>query len=304
MAWLFAGVLSAAVVAVITLPLLRRTTGDASDATMPPPDELASARRSLTDISQRRDSGALTAEEAGVLRALEARRLFALTQHSRHSLNRYRRLMLAGLLIVALPAFAWAIYSLQGVPNLPDLPLAGRALGPGSLDGVGASLLSAEQRAAFEAMTDDERAAAVATMVDGLAARLAVAPHDVAGWLQLGRAYLVQSRIADGRAAYAEAADRAPDNIAVQLAYAEALLAGQLPDAAIPPPLITVMQRVNRLDDNNPNALYVLGLAAARTERWTEAEAHWSRLTGLLPPDSTERAALEDALARIRQELP
>ncbi|MEQ9349834.1 MAG: hypothetical protein RII27_04795, partial [Alphaproteobacteria bacterium] len=124
------------------------------------------------------------------------------------------------------------------------------------------------------------------------------------GWLRLGRARLVQGRIADGQAAFAEAAQRAPDSIAVQLAYADSLLADQPADGAIPPALITVMERVLALDGSNPNALYVLGLAAARGERWVAAEAHWSRLAGLLPPDSAERAALEAALARIRQELP
>ncbi|MDP8917036.1 MAG: c-type cytochrome biogenesis protein CcmI, partial [Pseudomonadota bacterium] len=63
----------------------------------------------------------------------------------------------------------------------------------------------ADQVAAAETMSPDERSAMIAGMVDGLAARLKGAPDDVEGWLSLIRSYAVLNR----RDEAVEAADAA-----------------------------------------------------------------------------------------------
>ena len=66
--------------------------------------------------------------------------------------------------------------------------------------------------AAAQAMSPEEQSAFIASMVEGLAERLAESPDDLNGWIQLGRAYLVLKREEDARAAF-EAADRFLDDV-------------------------------------------------------------------------------------------
>ena len=54
-------------------------------------------------------------------------------------------------------------------------------------------------------MTEEDREAAIRTMVDGLAARLEVEPEDLEGWLRLGQARAVLGEGAEARAAYERA---------------------------------------------------------------------------------------------------
>src|SRR3546814_21119289 len=64
--------------------------------------------------------------------------------------------------------------------------------------------------AAAQAMSPEERQAMIEGMVRGLAARLEKNPEDFAGWMRLGRAYLVLERPTEARDAFARAADLAP----------------------------------------------------------------------------------------------
>ena len=70
---------------------------------------------------------------------------------------------------------------------------------------AGADGPDADQIAAAQTMSPDERSAMIEGMVDGLAARLKGAPDDVEGWLRLIRSYAVLNR----RDEAAEAADAA-----------------------------------------------------------------------------------------------
>ena len=110
-------------------------------------------------------------------------------------------------------------------------------------------------------------------MVAGLAARLAVAPDDLAGWQRLGRSYMVLQRFPAAAEAYAKAAELAPDNVDVLLAWAEALLPPVR--AAGPPPadFEVLMARIVALDPGNARVLFMRGEAAARGGRPAEASA-------------------------------
>ena len=86
--------------------------------------------------------------------------------------------------------------------------------------------------AAIQALPPEQRAAAIHSMVDQLAARLESNPNDVDGWLRLGRARHVLGEEDKSVEAYAKAASLAPNRPDVQSAYAEALAKAQSPAAA------------------------------------------------------------------------
>lgn len=64
---------------------------------------------------------------------------------------------------------------------------------------------TAEDVEAAQALSPEEQAAFIASMVEGLAARLEDNPDDLEGWIQLARAYLVLGRREDARTAFMRA---------------------------------------------------------------------------------------------------
>ncbi|KAJ01735.1 c-type cytochrome biogenesis protein CcmI [Sulfitobacter mediterraneus] len=70
---------------------------------------------------------------------------------------------------------------------------------------------SAEDVAAAEDMSTEDRAAFIQSMVQGLADRLKEEPNDLDGWLQLGRAYSVLGNVEGAKDAYQKAATLSAD---------------------------------------------------------------------------------------------
>ena len=70
---------------------------------------------------------------------------------------------------------------------------------------------SAEDVAAAQAMSQEDRAAFIQSMVQGLADRLKDEPDDLDGWLQLGRAYSVLGNVEGAKDAYKNAAELSAD---------------------------------------------------------------------------------------------
>ncbi|MBM1312139.1 c-type cytochrome biogenesis protein CcmI [Sulfitobacter mediterraneus] len=70
---------------------------------------------------------------------------------------------------------------------------------------------SAEDVAATEDMSTEDRAAFIQSMVQGLADRLKEEPNDLDGWLQLGRAYSVLGNVEGAKDAYQKAAALSAD---------------------------------------------------------------------------------------------
>ena len=142
--------------------------------------------------------------------------------------------------------------------------------------------------AALEAARDmsaEEQAAMVQTMVARLAARLQDEPDDLDGWLRLGRAYGVLEEHDKAIEAYFRAAALAPQRLEVQVDYAHALLKTVDASGALPERLVTVMQAIEGLDPDHPEALWFLGVADAQAGRTQAAAARWRRLLAQMSPD-------------------
>jgi cytochrome c-type biogenesis protein CcmH len=80
----------------------------------------------------------------------------------------------------------------------------------------------AEEVAAAEDLTPEEREAAIGAMVQRLADRLEREPEDLEGWLRLAHSYEVLGRAAERRSALERAAGLAPGRADIQLDLAEA----------------------------------------------------------------------------------
>ncbi|MGH6898949.1 MAG: tetratricopeptide repeat protein, partial [Geminicoccaceae bacterium] len=161
---------------------------------------------------------------------------------------------------------------------------------------------TAEQRRAAEDMPAAEREEMIRGMVQGLAARLERQPDDLEGWRMLARSWGVLGELEKAADAYAEVARRAPDDLGAQIDYAGALLALDAADAPPSPELVTQLQKVLALDQNNAEALFHLGRAAAAQGDSSRAVRHWQRLLAQLPANSPERATLERLLQSLESE--
>lgn len=156
---------------------------------------------------------------------------------------------------------------------------------------------SAEDMAAAAAMSPEERAAFIRSMVERLAAKMAENPEDLDGWLKLANAYRVLEDHEKARDAWAKAAALAPSRIDVQLDYAGSLIEGR-PDlkTALPPEFAGVVTRVRTLDPENPLGLFYAGVVARAEGRSDEARELWGKVLLLMPEDSAERQQLQQEI--------
>jgi cytochrome c-type biogenesis protein CcmH len=151
--------------------------------------------------------------------------------------------------------------------------------------------------------TPEERQAMIEGMVAKLAARLEKEPEDVAGWVQLGRSYMVLNQPQKAQEAFARAARLKPGYIPIKEQYAEAIIAaagdGQLPEAAT-----ALWREVLGAEPQNPDALWYVGLAEAAAGRPDTARELWTRLLAQLTEGSEDYREVSQRLAELKPPAP
>jgi cytochrome c-type biogenesis protein CcmH len=153
---------------------------------------------------------------------------------------------------------------------------------------------SAEDLAAAAQMTPEQRQQFIASMVERLAAKMKADPENVEGWIKLANAYGVLDKRDEARAAWAEAAKRAPQRLDVQLDYAGSLIEGRNDLAKnLPAEFPEAVKRIRTLDPENPLGLFYAGVVARADGRADEAKALWQKVLALLPEGSAERQQLQ-----------
>lgn len=178
----------------------------------------------------------------------------------------------------------------QPLPATPQSEAAAPAPGP-----------TREQMAGAADMTPEQREGMIRSMVDGLATRLRDNPDDADGWLRLGRAYKVLGEQDKAVEALASGAKAAPGRVDVLMAYADALMVAGGEEDAPPPAAVAVLREVLAIQPDNPQALWFLGLDAARTANKGEASQLWGKLLTQLQPGSPEHEEVQSRLNGLAQ---
>jgi cytochrome c-type biogenesis protein CcmH len=142
--------------------------------------------------------------------------------------------------------------------------------------------------------------AQIKSMVAGLAERLKSTPDDLEGWLRLGRSYTVLGERDQADAAFAQAERLKPNDPAVLLAEARAMMAGRAIADPIPDQVVAILKRVEAIDRAQPIVLWYLGLHAAQQNDFSAARDEWQKLLKILPADSDEHRTVEAALGAIK----
>lgn len=159
---------------------------------------------------------------------------------------------------------------------------------------------SPDQIAAAGQLTPAQRTAMIRGMVAQLAAKLQTQPNDLDGWMQLGRAYAVLGEINKASEAYEHAAKLRPGDVDVRLQAVGMLLGGLKPNDPLPPAAVLLLQEAQAVAPNQPEALWYLGIVAAREGHPDVARVDWTKLLAQMPPDGDDTELVKDALAALK----
>ncbi|WP_289297301.1 hypothetical protein, partial [uncultured Reyranella sp.] len=155
---------------------------------------------------------------------------------------------------------------------------------------------SREQQEAMAQLPPEQRQQAIRTMVEGLAARLADAPQDRAGWLRLANAWKVLGENANAADAYGRADTLAPVDARILADWAEAHVRQLAPGAVPSAQAVAVLERLEKAEPRNALALFYLGVAAEAAGNKPAALQRWKTLLALLPADAPIRGMLEERI--------
>ena len=158
----------------------------------------------------------------------------------------------------------------------------------------------ADDIAAAATLTKTEQSEMISDMVERLAQRLVENPNDLAGWLRLGRSYTVLTQFDEALYAYTQAAKLAPKNTSVLSDYARSIINASNGTKRIPTEAKIVYENIIKIDANNPQALWFLGIAEAAEGRNNSAQFYWEKLLIVLPSDSRNFVAVQQAINNLK----
>ncbi|MBS0319040.1 MAG: c-type cytochrome biogenesis protein CcmI [Proteobacteria bacterium] len=139
--------------------------------------------------------------------------------------------------------------------------------------------------------------AQVEAMVATLAQRMKDNPADPKGWRILARSYAGLGRFDDAARAYAEAAQRGPDDADVYADWAEALAMTQGQSLAGKP--AELLDKALAIDPRNRKALALAGSAALERRDPQAALRYWRALAQELPPGTDDAKDVAAAIAEL-----
>lgn len=269
--WIFAAVLTAAVLLLLVPPLLR------SAGSGPDREEFDREvyRDQLDELERDRARGLINDAQAEAAKAEIARRMLATAEKDVNAgaptTARSGR-VLAVLLAVLLPVGALAVYGSVGRPDLPAQPLASRNLEQ-ERGGPPKSVLAA---------------------MDKLKAQLAENPNDLQGWLILGQAYAKMGRNTDAADALRHAVALNKDDVELQGLFGETLVSAN--DGMVPEEAVTAFDAVLAKEPKDPRARFFAALARFQAGDQQGALDRWSALMAESPADAPWVPVLRDQI--------
>jgi cytochrome c-type biogenesis protein CcmH len=270
-------VLTLVVLALLLLPLLlkarERQVGSSRDLS------IAVLRDQLSDLEDQRKAGLLDStmfvEEQAELerRALED----GAGSGAAAAFTSGRKLALAALLGLAVPALAVGLYVKLGTPE---------SMKPQAAAEPGSHALTQQQ---IQAMTDK------------LAERLQNNPDDGEGWLMLGRSYTTLGRYPEAAAAFGRATTLLPPNPNLLADYADVMAMAQGRRLSGEPEKI--IARALAIDPRHIKSLALMGSAAFERGDFGAAIQAWSTLLTLVPPDSKVAMSIGNSIADAQRRM-
>jgi cytochrome c-type biogenesis protein CcmH len=271
----------------VALPLMRKQvdSGITSDEL-----NLAVFKQQLAELDSDLASGVLEqARYEAARRDLEKELLSDVSEAAQTTQASHSGQTMA-LAALAIPLAAFVIYQVIGTPEI----ITRLASHPGGMP----TASSQSQDGSMQNMPPIE------DLVKRLAAKLQEEPDNLEGWIMLGRSYLAMNDPSSAINAFERAMEINDKHVGLLLTYAETIASNAGNDftgRAAP-----MVEKAFQLEPGNPNALWIAGILAYQRSDFQIAVERWSKLRGLLKPQSAELESVNEALddARTQLELP
>jgi len=278
--WIVAAVMTAGVVMLIVPPLLKTQprTADPRSAF-----DLEVYRDQLTELERDQARGLISEAQAAAAKAEIGRRMLAVAEEKSDtaaapSAPRSAKI-LAGLLVIALPLGALAVYGKLGRPELPAQPLASRNL-------------------------EQERGGPpknVLAAMDKLKAQLEQSPDDPQGWSILGQAYAKMGRYPEAADALRKAAALSKNDPEILGTYAEVLTTGN--GGTVPEEARDAFDAILSKDPKEPRARFYAALARFQSGDLKGALERWRALMAESPADAPWVPVVQAQIQQVAQAL-
>lgn len=256
--WILVATLTAAVAAVLVLPLMRM-----GEASAPPHShDIEVYRDQLDELKRDQDSGLIGSDDAELARVEVARRLLAAGEGNSEaapaiSPQRRSGRLAQAFVLLCLPVVGLCLYLLTGSPGVPAQPLAARLADPNG--DINILIAKAENH-------------------------LAVNPNDGAGWDLLAPIYMRNGRVEDAVDAYDRAIRLVGPTPARLGGYAEALIVQS--DGLVTAKAQEALQQALAIDPRDPRSEFYLALGLKQDGKKEEALTAFNRLVSTSPADA------------------
>ncbi|MBT3014059.1 MAG: c-type cytochrome biogenesis protein CcmI [Candidatus Thiodiazotropha sp. (ex Lucina aurantia)] len=282
--WIIIAGFSLLAMGFVALPLMRKqvTSGITSDEL-----NLAVFKQQLAELDSDLKSGALDQTRYDAARRdLEKELLSDVSDQSRPAESGGTGHKMA-LLALVIPLAALLLYQFIGSPEiisrLANQPAATHTASAQSQGRSTQNLPPMEE------------------LVKRLAAKMQEQPDNQEGWIMLGRSYMAMNDPSAAINAFDRAMEISDKNVGLLLAYAEAIASyagNDFTGRAAP-----MVEKALQLEPDNPNVLWIAGIVAYQRTDYQDAVDRWSKLRGLLKPQSAELESVNEALDDARSKL-
>lgn len=288
--WIFTAGLIVLAMAFIVLPLLRTRykTGINADEL-----NLSVFKQQLAELDSDLEAGILDQERYDAAKKdLEKELLSDITgEPSNRAVAPAKGSRWMALSALLVPLVALFAYQLLGSPDI----IQRLAETPTASDSGGNSQPKHAQATGMEGMPPLEE------LVGKLAAKLEQQPDNPQGWVMLGRSYMALNDYPKAIEAFDRAMQLDPANVAMLLAYAEAIagnsgnnFTGQAG---------TLIDKAFSLEPENPNVLWMSGIVAYQRGDFQSALDRWEKVQAMLTPQSNELESVNSAIDDARKQL-
>lgn len=277
--WTVAAALTVATLVLIVRPLLAPRAAAADSRAG---HELEVYRDQMQEVDRDLARGLISPAQAQAAKAEIGRRMLAVADTSADPASatppRSARL-LAGLLALALPLGALAVYGSLGRPTLPAMPLAERNLEK-EQGGPPQNVLAA---------------------VDKLRKQLEEQPDDPQGWFILGQAYSRMGRQGEAAEALRKAAALAKDDTDIQGFYGEVLTDAN--GGTVTEEARLAFETILKKDAKDPRARFYLALARYQAGDLRDALDRWRALLAESAADAPWVPVVRSQIAEVAKAL-
>jgi len=277
--WVVAVALLVAVVALLAVPLMRRSDAgergvdtDRSNVTL--------FQDQLSELERDRAHGLLTDEQFEQARTeLGQRLLDDVREEPAQAPRPQHRGAWRYAALACVPIATLLGYLVVGTPQ---------ALDPAALE---------PPQAAGAA----DQAANLEQLADRLAQRLETNPEDTEAWVLLARSYQMLGRSAEAMKAFARALQLVPDSAQLHADYADVQVRaanGQWTEEAR-----AAVRKAIELDPVHPKAIWLAGTDAFLQKNYGEGLRYWEKLPALVEPNSEAAQVVRNNIAEARKLL-